>query len=156
MFWKKQPPPPPKKAWVNPSLIMPIIFAVIVGLAGLVWNGMAADIKTVQDKVEAVEKEKATNADVKEAIKELKDQTKEQNVAIQQNQIAIKELLIRQDILKAPEEFKIVDKEVIREEKKILTPEQFERYLSMKPEVKVKYKIYLEKRGYDVNDLPDK
>jgi hypothetical protein len=167
-IFKKEPPPPPKPWFKNVSIITPIVFAVIVGLMGIVWNGVAADLQNVERKIEEVEKEKATNADVKEALKELKSQTKEQNEAIQQNQIAIKELLIRQEV-QIPANFSIkggesrttpvsdtTKKEAnVKIEKKILNPEQFERYLSMRPEVKAKYKAYLEKRGYDVSDLPD-
>jgi hypothetical protein len=164
---------PPKPWYKNASIITPVIFGIILGLMSIVWNGMAADLKHAEEQIEEIQKEKATNADVKEALHELKTQTKEQNDAIQQNQLAIKELLIRQEIeKKAPVNLRIKGKSdgeptttpvvkreaktvIVEKEKKVLSPEQFGKYLSLKPEIKVKYKAYLEKRGYDVSDLPE-
>jgi hypothetical protein len=38
--------------------------------------------------------------------------------------------------------------------KLVLTPEQFEKYLKMESSIQVKYKRYLESRGYDTGGLP--
>lgn len=174
-------PSKPKPWFLNPSLTVPIIAGIIIGLSSLVWNSMAADIKDVQEKVEAVQKEKATNQDVKEALQELKNQNKESNKAIKEtneaiknNQIAIKELLIRQEMM-APSNIRVgpspstvtnnnevtkvkenETKNIIKKvEEKIISPELFEKYMSMKQELKKKYKEYLIKNGYDVSHLPD-
>jgi len=153
MFWRKPPPPPPKSKipqWI--SVVTPIIFAVIAALAGLVYTSMAEEIKDVKESVEKVEQKKVDNRVLKlmiekdrQALQTQQERNKEQDKAIVENQKAIQQLLIH-----SPRNLGVKNPV----EKKVLPPELFEKYLSMKPEIRVKYKIYLEKRGYDVSDLP--
>jgi negative regulator of sigma E activity len=47
-IFKKEPPPKPKlPAWVN--IAAPVIFAVILGLTGVVYNSIAEDLKQKVD-----------------------------------------------------------------------------------------------------------
>jgi hypothetical protein len=153
MFWRKPPPPPKPKIpqWV--SVVTPIIFAVIAALAGLVYTSMAEEIKNVKESVEKVEQKKVDNQVLKlmiekdrQALQTQQERNKEQDKAIIENQRAIQQLLIR-----SPKNL-VIKRQV--DNKKVLPPELFEKYITMKPEIQEKYKLYLEKKGYDVSQLP--
>ncbi len=81
-------------------------------------------------------------------------ENKENRGAIVQNQLAIKEILTRQEmIIKSPSRGgNIIGPATI---KNILTPEEFEKYLSFSKEDRLKYKQYLKSTGKDVSSLPD-
>jgi hypothetical protein len=129
--------PPPRKLWIEKpawiTIVISLIVIFVLGPAGVIYNGIAEEQKQHKD-------------------------------AIVQNQLAIKELLTRQQlildrklVITPPSNLKIEKKEINEPnttKKPVLTPEQFEKYLSMKPEIKVKYKKYLESRGYDIEGLP--
>jgi len=188
--WRQPPPPPPKKWFQQPALILTIVAMFVLGPVGVIYNSMSEELKDVRSKVEAVEKEKVDNENLKETLNELKEQRKEQtksdkeqNESIQTNQMAIKEILIRQEVME-PKEVRIKQpaakkkstvkmapkkteaarasgntmsrdsaKKLQVRDKRVLTPEMFERYLEMKPEIQAKYKRYLKSRGYDVEGL---
>ena len=175
-FRSEPPPPPPiykRQPIATAAVILTLVGMFVLGPVGYLWNGMAEELKAVKAEVKELEKDKATNENVKEALNELKEQRKEtqgsikeQNNAIQKNQVAIERILIRQELL-PPGGFKLKGKSdgppaestkekvnrIVKQEKPVLTPEQFERYMEMKPEIQAKYKKYLESRGYDINGL---
>ena len=178
--WRPPPPPPPfyrRQPVATVALVVTLFATLIIGPTKYIAQGMEAKIKTNTTDIKEVQKEKATNENVKDALMELKEQRKEQAVAnkeqnesIQINQKAIQEILIRQELIKAPKGFgiktekkiKSVTKKVVTErdivtkkQKVTLTPEQFEKYISMTPEIRAKYKQYLEHTGKDVSGLPD-
>ena len=132
-IFRREPAPEPPKLWIQKpawvSIVVTIVVVLVLGPVGVIWNGMA-------------------------------EEQKQNRSAIVQNQLAIKELLTRQQMmLQTPKNLTITGpnatiKKVEPEEKKhILTPEQFEKYLNMPPEMQAKYKKYLESRGYDVDGM---
>ena len=173
-FRSEPPPPPPiykRQPIATAAVILTLVGMFVLGPVGYLWNGMAEELKAVKAEVKELEKDKATNENVKEALNELKEQRKEtqgsikeQNNAIQKNQVAIERILIRQELL-PPGGFKLKGKSdgpppgpekpkmVTRTEKRTLTPEEFSKYMEMKPEHQERYKKYLESRGYDTNGL---
>jgi len=177
----KPPPPPPiykRQPIATIAVILTIVGMFVLGPVGYLWNGMAEELKVVKSEVKNLEKEKVDNENLKDTLTELKQQRKEtndalkdQNNSIQTNQLAIKEILTRQEMLTAPKGFQIKGEvrtqpvkkieveenniNLVEKQKVSLTPEQFERYLSMKPEIRAKYKKYLESTGKDVSGLPD-
>jgi len=131
MFSFGRTPPPPPKLWIQKpawvSIVITVVVVLVLGPVGFIWNGMA-------------------------------EEQKEHRNAIVQNQLAIKELLTRQQMLiEAPKNLKITSPNATIKKaepsKPVLTPEQFEKYMQMKPEIQAKYKKYLESRGYDVEGL---
>jgi len=185
-FRREPPPPPPPPIYkrqpiATAAVILTMVAMFVLGPIGYLWNGMAEEMKVVKAKIEEVQKEKATNEDVKAALEELKAQRKEQAAAdkeqnnkLQTNQLAIKEILTRQEMLTAPKGFELRDRpkdagvtDTPRStkpketkmatlkvpEKKTIPPEQFEKYLEMKPENQERYRKYLERRGYDTDGL---
>ena len=174
-FQKPPPPPPPfyrRQPVASAALVLTLFSMLIIGPTQYIARGMDAKIDNNSKRIVDIQKEKATNENVKGAITELKEQrkeqaeaNKEQNKSIQTNQIAIEKILIRQEVIKAPGGFQIKDssksteeKHTMREVKKVkptLTPEQFEKYMTMAPDIRIKYKKYLESTGKDVSGLPD-
>ena len=179
--FKKEPPPPlpfykrqPIATW---AVVLTMVSMFVLGPIGYIFNGFTEELKDVKEKVAAVEKEKVDNENLKETLTELKEQraeTKEvleqQNESIRTNQMAIQEILIRQEMITPPSGLSILapkpaskeapantntvmPKTVTIKEKKTLPPEYFERYLDMTPERQERYKVYLERRGYDVEGL---
>lgn len=168
-FFRKQPslPPPPiykRKPIATVAVILTIVATFVLGPVGVIYNSMSEELKNVRSKVEVVQKEKVDNTILKEALNDLKEERRDRNKkaekrddAIQQNQQAIQKILIRQE-LAAPKGLKLMGKSIqvdTKKEKTTLTPQQFEKYLSMSPEVRVKYKKYLKETGNDVSNLPD-
>lgn len=164
-FFKKQPPLPiyKRKPIATAAIILTIVATFVLGPIGVIYNSMSEELKNVRNKVEVVEKEKVDNTILKDALDDLKEERKDRNKkaekrdeAIQQNQQAIREILIRQE-LAGPKGLKIMGKVVENntKEKTTLTPEEFEKYISMSPKVRVKYKKYLKESGKDISGLPD-
>lgn len=167
-FKKQQPLPPPpiykRKPIATVAVILTIVATFVLGPVGVIYNSMSEELKNVRSKVEVVQKEKVDNTILKEALNDLKEERRDRNKkaekrdeAIQQNQQAIQKILVRQE-LAAPKGLKLMGKSIqvdTKKEKTTLTPQQFEKYLSMSPEVRVKYKKYLKETGNDVSNLPD-
>lgn len=142
MYFKLgKPPEPPPKLWIQKpawvSLVVTIVVILVLGPVGAIYNGLTEDMKTMR------------SAD------------KEQKGAIIQNQLAIKEILTRQEILlKAPKELKMVEpaeplnKVVEEKPKSFLTPAEFNTYMDMDAQRRAAYKQYLQATGKDVRGLP--
>lgn len=149
-LFKEPPPPPPPKpttpTWVK--IAIPLVFGIVVGLISIVYNSMAGEIEKKVDNQTLqlmIEKDR-------EAMQRNEDKDKEQSEAIKENQKAIQQLLV------APPSTLRVNPDAVtvkKTEKPTLTPEQFEKYMTMAPDVRAKYKKYLESRGYDIEGLPD-
>ncbi len=171
-FKKQQPLPPPiykRRPIATVAIILSMIGMFVLGPIGYLWNGMAEELKFVKGKVEIIQKEKVDNENLKDTLTELKEQRKEtretlkeQNESIQMNQIAIKEILTRQQMIIVPKGLKLmgmgIEKEVqtdTKKQKTTLSPEEFEKYISMSPKIRAKYKKYLRETGKDVSSLPD-
>ena len=83
MAWfRREPPPPPPKSkipgWV--SIATPIIFAVILGLLGIVYNGLAEEVKEKVDNKTLqlmIEKQEIKFKALIDAIKNTQDQQKQ-------------------------------------------------------------------------------
>jgi len=128
--WRTPPPPPPiyrRQPLATAALVFTIVGTLILGPVGYLWNGMAEELKSV--KVE----------------------NKETRGAIVQNQLAIKELLTRQQMIIAPKEITVPNQIY----KKPVPPELYNNYMDLTGERKQGYKTYLEGLGYDTRGLPD-
>jgi hypothetical protein len=142
-IFSKPPPPPPKKWYTQPALILTMIAMFVLAPVGAIYNGMTEELK-----------KKADNKTVILLIQQLKEDSDRQWKEIDRNRDRSE-----QKVISAPKNVEITGpratiKRVEPAQKPVLTPEQFEKYLSMKPEIKVKYKKYLESRGYDIEGLP--
>lgn len=125
MFWRKQ--APPKPWFMKPAWVTIIITLVIVFVLG-----PASFI-----------------------FNGLAEEQKQNTSAIVQNQLAIKELLTRQQMmLVAPKAVKIQPSTSTIQAKKPVPPNYFEAYMKLAPESKEGYKKYLNSLGYDVRGLP--
>ncbi len=143
MWIFRKPPPPPKTFYQkNPistiAVLLTAITIFVLGPIGVIYNGMSEELKSV--KVE----------------------NKETRGAIVQNQLAIKEILTRQEmIIKAPGGLKtnVPEKKqqmkVLELKLKPIPPEYFGQYLKLSPSDKIQYKTYLKTQGYDVKGLPN-
>jgi hypothetical protein len=131
IFSKPPPPPPPKKWFQQPALILTFVAMFVLGPVGIIWNGLTEEMKT------------------------MKAEDKENKGAIIQNQLAIKELLTRQQILLQPKAIKMreVQPNVV-ESKKPVPPDYFNSYMKLPKESQTAYKKYLENLGYNTEGLP--
>jgi len=134
-FFRK-PPPPPKPIYARQpiataAVILTIIGMFVFGPIGVIYNSISEELKG-----------KANNETVILYMKQQKETDDRQWKALEQ-QIQVPKSMM----LSPPNSLSI--------EKPVLTVEQFEKYMSMVPEIRSKYKIYLESRGYDVEGLPD-
>jgi len=167
-IFKRTPPPQPKiPQWA--SISVPIIMAVLIGLVALVYNTMAADLQEVKEEVEKVEEKKVDNETLKILLenqklmiqqqKEESDRQREGDAkkfeVLQNNQTKtlerIEEMQVQKQapkVIAPPSAFKIKVKA-----KPTLNPEQFEKVLSMDPDIRVKYLKYLKHKGYDTEGL---
>ena len=83
MVWfRREPPPPPPKSkipgWVG--IATPIIFAVILGLLGIVYNGLAEEVKEKVDNKTLqlmIEKQEIKFKALIDAIKNTQDQQRQ-------------------------------------------------------------------------------
>ena len=157
--FQKPPPPPPfyrRQPVATASLVVVLFATLIIGPTQYIARGMDAKIDNNSKRIVDIQKEKATNENVKGAITELKEQrkeqaeaNKEQNKSIQTNQIAIEKILIRQEVIKAPSGFGIkaetqpsTKKRVMLKKMKKLTPSEYIEYKKMSLEDKESYKKY--------------
>lgn len=157
--------------------------AVILGLGAFIGNSFSETIKEVKAKVESVDEKKVDNntlqlmlknqeilikqqkeeadrqreEDAKkfEAIQETQSKTLERIETIQKEKSAPRPV-----VMSPPANLSIggkADAPAAKSQSRAarLTPEEFEKYMSLKPEVRAKYKKYLQSTGKDVSGLPD-
>jgi len=173
MWGFKKTPPPPKKGvptWVI-QMITPLAFALFMGLVTFIGSGFSEDIKDLKTQVETVDKEKVDNQTLQLMIKNqellIRQQQKEAKMQREQDAEKFEQIqrtqtktLERIEAIKAPANVRIAPMMktapvvVPQTNKLVLTPDEFEKYMAMEPDVRVKYKRYLEKIGKDVSGLP--
>jgi hypothetical protein len=130
-FRKPEPPPEPiykRKPIATAAVILTVIGMFILGPIGAIYTGLSEELK-----------EKANNETVLLYMKQQKETDDRQWQAIEKKLEAPKQLVIKNE------------SEV--KKKSALTPEQFEKYTMMAPDVQVKYKKYLESMGYNTEGL---
>ena len=125
MFWRK---PPPEKLWIQkPAWITVMITLVLIFVLGPVGA----------------------------IYNGMAEDQKQNTSAIVQNQLAIKELLTRQQMILAPKAIKLAPiKSTQIQAKKPVPPDYFQAYMKLPKDSQVGYKLYLEQLGYDVRGLP--
>jgi len=171
LFRREPPPPPPSKipGWVQ--LVTPIIMAIVLGLGAFIGNSFSETIKEIKGQVEKVDEKKVDNTTLQLMIErqemlikhqqEEADRQRQEDAKkfdqIQKTQTKtlerIEAVQTQKTAISAPSNMRIKAKPTT--EKVALTPEQFEKYMSLKPEVRRKYKQYLESTGKDVSGLPE-
>ena len=165
--FKKEPPPPPSPrvpAWVV-QMITPLIMAIVLGLVAFIGNGFTEDLKELKNQVIEVDKTKVDNKTLKLLIENqnIIIQHQQEEAAKQRQENAEKFEIIQRTQTKTLERIEAIQapRRVIVEPTyestnigDALTPEEFERYMKMDPEVQKKYKKYLQERGKDVSGLP--
>ena len=119
MLWRKQPPPPLMPFYRKPavvSIILTVIIVFVLGPVGFIFNGMTEELKS------------------------MKGVDKENQGAIIQNQLAIKELLTRQQMIMTPKNVKVM--KAIKLKVKKLTPTEYLSYIKMSIPQQEAYKNY--------------
>jgi len=136
IFNKPLPPPPPpepiykRQPIATTAVILTIIGMFVLGPVGMLWNGMAEELK-----------KKADNATVIMLMQQQKENDDRQWEEIKNNR---------------NQQPRMAGSVIAPTSKKAkLTPEQFEKYMSLSPEIRTKYKKYLESQGYDCEGLPE-
>jgi hypothetical protein len=145
MFWKRQPPPPPiykKRPIATFAVILSFVGMFVLGPIGAIYNGLTEELKT-----------KANNETILLYMKQQKENDDRQWKEIERNRQQ------QVQVMQPPQTVRIqpaaVPPNVIQKPKLILTPEQFEKILKLKPEIRTIYKKYLESKGFDVSGIPD-
>ncbi len=173
-FRREPPPPPPSKipAWVQ--LATPIIMAIVLGLFAFIGNSFSESIKEVKEQVKTVDQEKVDNKTLQlmiqrqdiliqhqqEESERQRDLDSKKFEDIQKTQTKTLERIEtmqgekRSVMISPPSNVSIGGKADVLN-KACLTPQEFEKYLSMDPNTRIKYKQYLQSRGKDISGLPD-
>ena len=148
MFWRRQQPPKPiykRQPIATIAVILTLIGMFVLGPVGVIYNGMSEELKKKVDNSTLqlmIEKDREALRRQDEALKEKGKKDEPQDKAIIENQKTL--IMLRTSINPVRE------KETV---KQVLTPEQFEKYLNMKPDSQAKYKKYLESKGYNTEGL---
>lgn len=140
MSWfRRDPPPPPPKKGIPPwvSITTPIVFAVVLGLLGIVYNGLAEELKTKADK-EATLQSIQTNQKMLEKHQLSLDQTLQVITRMQAEREA-QEKYDRENVPVAPERFKMMDSTKVTE-KPPLSPSEFQQYLNLSSEERKEFR----------------
>jgi len=141
----RQPPPPPKPFYkkqpiATATFVFMMVCTLVLGPVGVIYKGMSEELKQKVDNktlMLMIEKDR-------DALKRHEIENKDQDSAILENQKAIRDILMQKQAL--PVQMQL--------QKKTLTPEMFTQYYTMKDaDIKLKYKKYLEGKGYDVSGL---
>ena len=133
-IFKKTPPPPEpiykRQPIATAAVILTIIGMFVLGPIGALWNGMAEELK-----------KKADNETIIMMLRQNKETDDRQWEAIKENRLAPR--------------MATQGKADVATRALPLTAAQFEKYMSLEPEIRTKYKKYLAAKGYDVGGLPD-
>ncbi len=130
-----KPPPPPEPIYkrqpiATAAVILTIVGMFVLGPVGALWNGMAEELK-----------KKADNETIIMMLQQNKETDDRQWEAIKENRLAPR--------------MTSQGKADVATRALPLTAQQFEKYMSLEPEIRTKYKKYLVSRGYDVGGLPE-
>jgi len=137
-LYRKEPPPKPfykKQPIATATFVFTIVCVLVLGPVGMLWNGMAEELK-----------KKADNQTVIMLMQQQKENDDRQWEEIKNNRT---QKIIQHSLIGS------VPTSVPTTQKVKLTPEQFEKYISLSPEIRTKYKQYLESQGYDCRGLPE-
>jgi len=153
LFRKPEPPKPiyKRQPIATAAVIITLIGMFVLGPVGVIYNGMSEELKKKVDNSTLqlmIEKDREALKRQDEALKEKNKKDDTQDAAIIENQKTL--LLIRQQKITLAEP-RNVGVQIV--EKKPLPPDFFEKYVKLSPEIQIKYKKYLESRGYDTNGL---
>jgi len=121
MFWR-QPPPPKSRIPTWAGLAVPITFAIIIGLLSIVYNGLAADVEKIEDKME----QKVDNKTMQMQIEVLKEKHKTAKEFRTKTNDRIERILIQMQ-QQTPSSSSI-------------TKEQYDFYIRLSPEQKIQFK----------------
>ena len=156
IFKNKTLPPPPKPFYIKQpiatvAVILTMIGMFVLGPIGYLWNGMAEELKKKVDNQTLqlmIQKDREALMRQSEALKEKERIDQQQDTAIIENQ---KTLILYQQALKMSKT--IIQPKNVELNKKPIPPELFVKFLKLDAEVQVKYKKYLEHKGYDISGL---
>jgi hypothetical protein len=144
--FRKQ-PEPPKPFYRKPavvSIVLTVIIVFVLGPVGIIFNGMTEELKS-----------KADNDTVILLIKQIKENDARQWKEIERNREQSQKAPLPPKSVRITGPAAVMTKKIDPQRTKlVLTPEQFEKYLKMESSIQVKYKRYLESRGYDTGGLP--
>ena len=122
--WRRPPEPPPRKWFQQPAVVLTMVAMFVLGPVGVIWNGMTEELKI------------------------MRAEDKENKGAIIQNQLAIKELLTRQQMLLMPSKGvlqrtgKADSFNFKKSAPKKLTPEEYAQYIKMNTQQQQAYRTY--------------
>ena len=136
IFKKKEPPLPiyKRKPIAPAAVVLTIIGMFVLGPIGVIYETMSEELKG-----------KANNETVILLIEQIKENDERQWKEIERNREQ------STSTIRAPANLSIDT----GKSRVVLTAEEFEKYISLKPEIRQKYKKYLESKGKDVSGLPD-
>ena len=109
MIWFRRepppPPPPPKKSYLQAVLQIgvPIIFMIMIGLLGIVYNGLAEELKTKADKESLqlmIQNQKQLIESNQKTLEKQQQNIEKQNESIQQTLQIIKEVQTEQKLMR--------------------------------------------------------
>jgi len=133
------PPPPPQRSYLQATLQigMPIIFVIMIGLLGIVYNGLAEELKEKADKdslqLMIQNQKQLIDTNQKTLEKQQENIEKQQDVISETLQI-IREVQIEQKAMKQapalapPVSFRFKEAPA---DKPPLTPAEFQQYMKM-------------------------
>lgn len=140
-WFKKEPPPPPKSkipGWVN--LVTPVIFAIIIGLLSIVYNGLAHDVEKIEQKME----QKVDNETLQMQIEYLKEKDGEAEEYRKKTDARLEKLIIEMQQMKYQQQANqappSIEPQVAPTTGNVITTEEYNFYMSLTPEQKEAYK----------------
>ena len=125
------PPPPPKNTLVTfLQISIPVVFMIMIGLLGIVYNGLAEEVKSKADKEVTYKAIEANQNILKEHQKTL-DETLRVIVKIQTERELQKEYKQQPEaVMSSPSGFGVIQ----QQEKPPLSPKEFQEYLKLSPD----------------------
>jgi len=135
-IFRRQPPPPPESFYRrNPiasiGIVLTIIAMFVLGPVGVIYDTMSEELKG-----------KADNNTVILMMKQMKENDDRQWKEIERNRSQEQQVIVKPQM------------KVLELKLKPIPPGLFESYMKMSPEVRIKYKTYLQSNGYDIKGLP--
>ena len=134
-WFRREPPPPPPKSTLSTvmQIAVPIIFMIMIGLLGIVYNGLAEEVKTKADKESLelmIQNQKQLIETNQRTLEKQQQNIEKQNESIQQTLQIIKEVQTEQKLLRqAPS----APSGVTVREAPPLSPKEFKEYMEMTP-----------------------